>query len=166
MLVRFPEDGLGLLVHEQDQLRPSTGKMEPVRVLRIISRNGCLQAVDELAQATRSVLGWGGSNTDAHPGLGRVSAWSCDTECSKPSMNKVVDVDPDVMVVEGQIDGSLNGQAVGLLAFTNTRCPFGYLTVKEDRPALLQESEERLPVRGKRFKRPIVEESDSDVGVG
>jgi len=36
-----------------------------------------------------------------------------------------------------------------------TLCCF---TIEEDRPALLQECEERLPVRNKGLKRPVVEE--------
>ena len=64
----------------------------------------------------------------------------------QPLDEQVVDVDPDVMVVEGKFDRSLNGQTVGLLILTNAGCPFGCLTVKEDRPALLEESEECLPV--------------------
>ena len=62
------------------------------------------------------------------------------------------------MVVEGQFGRSLNGQTVGLRVFTNAGCPFGCLTVEEDRPALLEECEERLPVRNKSLKRPVVED--------
>ena len=64
----------------------------------------------------------------------------------QPLDEQVVDVDTDVMVVEGQFDRSLNGQTVGLLFLTNAGRPFGCFTVKEDRPALLEECEERLPV--------------------
>jgi hypothetical protein len=63
-----------------------------------------------------------------------------------PLHEQVVDVDPDVMVVEGQFDRSLNGQTIGLFVLTNAGCPFGCFTVKEYRPALLEEREERLPV--------------------
>ncbi len=166
VLVRFPADGIGLLVHEQNQLRPSTGKVEPVRVLCVVGRNGCLQTLDELAQATGPVLDWGGSKADAYPGLGqgvRMVVWH---GVQQSLDEQVVDVDPDVMVVEGQIDRSLNGQTVGLLVFTNTGCPFGCLAVEEDRPALLEECEECLPVRHQCLKRPVVEDECSDAGVG
>ena len=70
---------------------------------------------------------------------------------------QVVDVDSDVMVIEWQIDRSINGQTVWLLDFTNTRCPFGCLLVKEDRPSLLKECEECLPVSNQFLKRPVIE---------
>jgi hypothetical protein len=79
----------GLIVRQQDRLRPSAGKVEPVRVLRVLGRNGRLQAVDELAQATGPVFDGGGSNADTYPGSGQVSACSCGTECSNPSTNRL-----------------------------------------------------------------------------
>src|SRR5690606_18913272 len=72
-------NSFGLIVRQQDRLRPSTGKVEPVRVLRVLGRNGCLQAIDELAQATGSVLHGSGSNADTYPGSGqgvRVLVWN------------------------------------------------------------------------------------------
>jgi hypothetical protein len=64
-------NSLGLIVRQQDRLRPSTGKVEPVRVLRVLGRNGYFQAVDELAQATRPVFDGSGSNADAYPSFGK-----------------------------------------------------------------------------------------------
>ena len=116
----FSEDGFGLLVHEQDQLRPSTGEVEPVRVLCVLGRNGCLQALDELAQATRPVLDWIGSNADAYPGLGQGVCMVVGHGVQQSLDEQVVDVDPDVMVIERQIDRSLNGQTVGLLCLHRT----------------------------------------------
>ena len=66
-------------IGQQDRLGPSTGKVEPIRVLRILGRNGCLQAIDELAQATGPVLCGSGSNADAYPGSGqgvRMLVWN------------------------------------------------------------------------------------------
>ena len=113
----------GCSLHEQNQLRPSAGKVEPFRVLCVVGRNRCLQTIDELAQATGPVLDWGGSKADAYPGLGqgiRMVVWY---GVQQPLDEQVVDVDSDVMVVEGQIDRSFNGQTIGLLVFTNTRMP-------------------------------------------
>jgi len=76
----------------------------------------------------------------------------------QPLDEQVVDVDPDVMVVEWEFDGSLNGQTVGLLVLTNAGRPFGCFMVKEDRPAFLQESEEGFSVRHQRLKWPVVED--------
>ena len=55
-------------------------------------------------------------------------------------------VDALVPAVEGKFGRPLNGQTVGLLFLTNAGRPFGCFTVKEDRPALLEECEEGLSV--------------------
>jgi len=60
-------------------------------------------------------------------------------------------------MVERQVHGPSNGQAVGCFVFPRTGRPFGRLAIKKDRPTLLEEGEERLAVRQQRFKRPVVE---------
>ena len=68
-----------VLITHHFQFRPSTGKVEPVRVLRVPGRNGCLQAVDQLTQATGLVFDGSGSNADTYPGLGqgvRMLVWN------------------------------------------------------------------------------------------
>jgi hypothetical protein len=98
-----------VLITHHFELRPSAGKAEPIRVLRILGRNGCLKAVDELAQATESVLHGVTPNADAYPGSGqdiRMLVWN---RMQQSLDEQVVDIDPDVMMVEGRFDRSLDG---------------------------------------------------------
>ena len=76
----------------------------------------------------------------------------------QPSLEEqAVDVYPDVVMVERQVHGPSNGQAVGCFVLPRTGRPFGRLAIKKDRPTLLEEGEERLAVRQQRLKRPVVE---------
>src|SRR5574337_930274 len=61
------------------------------------------------------------------------------------------------MVIEGQINRSLNGQTVRFLVLANTGHLFGCFAVEKDRPALLEECEKCLPIRHQRLKRPVIE---------
>lgn len=72
---------------------------------------------------------------------------------------EIVDVDPNVVVIKGQINRPLNGQVVELSVFPNTGCSLAlaYFAVEEDRPALLEEGEESLSVRHQSLQRPFVE---------
>jgi hypothetical protein len=76
----------------------------------------------------------------------------------KQSIEKqVIDVNTDVMMLEGKIDGSLYAQSIGLFPFAKIRIPFGDQAVKEYRPTFLEKAEKCFPVRNKGFKGPIVE---------
>ena len=125
---------------------------------RILGWDGCLQAVDEHANSAGPALDCGGSNANACPGLGQGVRMLVRHGVQQTLDEQVLDVDPDVMVVEWQIDRSLDGQNIGFLTFTNTALTLCCFTIEEDRPALLQECEEYLPVRDQRLKRPVVEE--------
>jgi len=60
----------GFFVHEQNQFRPSMGKMGPFRMPCPFGRKSCRQPLNKPLQAARPVRGWIVADADARPGRG------------------------------------------------------------------------------------------------
>lgn len=156
-LARFCGNGSVLSVGQYHQLRPYASEVKPLHVPCILCRNGWLKAFDELGQATRPVRGRIGSNADVHPRIGKGICLLVRYGMEQSIEKQVIDVNTDVMMLEGKIDGSLYAQSIGFFAFAKIRIPFGSQAIKEDRPTFLEKAQKCFPVRNKGFKWPIVE---------
>ena len=147
----------GRLQPENLQLRPTVGERRPFVVPRFGSGN---RGVDRLHQAPEAARPVGlGVDSDPHrrPFAAKGIARFVRHGGQHPFGEQVVDIDANVVVIEGKVHGPVELEAERSAHIPRAVADVPREAVEKERPAFLQEREEGMLIRHDGLKRPGVE---------
>ena len=114
------------------------------------------ECLDQLVQSAGPVFNRVRQQADTRPCLGKVGCPGMRHGTKKSFDEEVVDIDPNIMMVERKIGRARSLQPIAIVTFFDCRRLAACLAVQEYGPALLEKSEERFPV-GTRTEWPFFE---------
>lgn len=141
---------------ESVHLGPALGERKPLLVDGPLLWNRLLDGLDQTFQPSLAVgLGLRFDAGD-HPRVAQPVCLRVRDLLEQTFKEEVVDVDANIVVIEGDLRRPWELHAVGLYRFAY-RIGSKRLPIEEDGPSLLEEPEERLPVSDDPLKRPLAE---------